>query len=313
MARLNISIPHDLYEATKRWRGTKNLSQICASALQRELAAADTSRTILGLRSVLQPKSEEEQALARAFRLADAVVVDSPRDLEDLRNTLGKAGAEYMNRWLCDDARLAIAGGRQTWEVVRHLDPRSIQLAISALGVAQNDPHVLHVHPNTLTTMLWLLYSPSATAQLVTAESPASPWPDALPLAARPVYFVLSSCSSFSPTSPFAALIGNDTTDRLLAMGVTGDFAYIFFSAKGDLIELADLGCSRSTINRSLFSAGALKRLASRSDARVILIAGGREKLSTIRQALRHLLCNVLITDHGSADELLSAVDQGDS
>jgi DNA-binding transcriptional regulator LsrR (DeoR family) len=96
-------------------------------------------------------------------------------------------------------------------------------------------------------------------------------------------------------------------------MGVTGDFAYIFFSAKGDLIELADLGCSRSTINRSLFSAGALKRLASRSDARVILIAGGREKLSTIRQALRHLLCNVLITDHGSADELLSAVDQGDS
>jgi len=313
MARLNISIPHDLYEATKRWRGTRNLSQICATALQRELSAADTSRTSLGLRSLLQPKSEEEQLLARTFRLVDACVVDSPRDVEELRSTLGKAGAEYLNRWLCDDARLAIAGGRQTWEVVRHLAPRSIQVAISSLGVAQNDPHVLHVHPNTLTTILWLLYSPSASAQLVTAESPDSPWPDDPPVAARPTYFVLSSCSSFSSTSPFATLIGKDMTDMLLVRGASGDFAYIFFSPQGEVIEFSDLGRSRSTLNRSLFSASMLRRLAARSDTRVILVAGGRDKLMTIRHAVQHHLCNVLITDHGSADELFGAVNQEES
>jgi DNA-binding transcriptional regulator LsrR (DeoR family) len=306
MARLNISIPGDLYQATLRWRGTRNLSGICATALRRELEAADSSRSILGLEALLRPKSEEERDLAQAFRLADACIVDAPQAAGELRTSLGKAGADYLDRWLCDDALFAITGGRQIWEVVRQLAPRSIRVAITALGIAQNDPRVLHVHPNTLTTILWLLYSPSATAQLITTPSWVSPWPDNPAPAPRPRYFVLSSCGPFAAASPFATLLGDQTRDKLLSKGATGDFAYIFFSADDKLLEFTDLEPPLPTFNRSLFSARSVQRLASRSDARVILVAGGKEKLPIIKRVLRHNLCNVLITDQDSAAELLT-------
>ena len=311
MARLNISIPRDVYEATKKWRGTRNLSQICATALRQELEAADSARTSQGLKALLRRKSREEEDLARTFRLVDACVVDSPRELADLRSALGHGGAEYLNRWLCDEARIAIAGGRQIWEVVRQLSPRSIRIGITALGVAQNDPRVLHVHPNTLTTILWLLYSPSATAQLVPTPNQGSLWPDNQPSAARPLYFVLSSCSPFLPNSPFATLLGDEIRGRLLDRGVSGDFAYIFFSTEGQVVEFPDID-PHAALGHSVLSARSLQRLTSRADARVILVAGGKDKLGTMLNVFRHRLCNVLITDRDSAMALLNAKSSED-
>jgi len=87
---------------------------------------------------------------------------------------------------------------------------------------------------------------------------------------------------------------------------VAGDFAYVFFDESGDLVDLsAVVAASDLPMDTSFLPATTLQQLATRPDARVILVAGGASKLSIIRQALRHRLCNVLITDEMSAEALL--------
>src|SRR5258708_3238474 len=97
MARLNISLPDELYETAKKWRGTKNLSQICARALEDELRAAEASRTGKGLFVPLRPPSEIERRLVSRFALAEAHVAAHPGPSGDLRAALGQRAAGFPN------------------------------------------------------------------------------------------------------------------------------------------------------------------------------------------------------------------------
>jgi deoxyribonucleoside regulator len=304
MARLNISVPDELYRMTTKWRGRKNLSQICARALEEELAAAEMSRSGEGLLAPLAPPSPAERRLAGRFGLAEAHVVAAPGPVEDLRETLGRRAAAFVDRWICDEAMLAIGGGRQMWRVVRNLQPRAVRVALSALGFRDNDPRVLHVHPNTLATLLWLLYSPRATAQLVAAAAFDDAWQRQLPRRDRPSYFVLASCAPFAAESPFAQLIGDRHTGDLVARGAAGDFAYVFFDGAGALL---DPPAARAVAgpDSALFSAQRLRELAARDDARVVAVAGGAGKLPWLRAAIENRLCNVVITDEPTARSLL--------
>ncbi|HEX9941524.1 MAG TPA: sugar-binding domain-containing protein [Thermoanaerobaculia bacterium] len=306
MARLNISLPDDLYEAAKKWRGTMNLSEICAKALRAELEAAELDRLPGGLLWSLKPPSRLEKTLAKRFGLKAAVITDTPEDPLDLPEVLGSEAARYLDSHLSDDALLAIAGGRQMWRVVRNLSQRSIRITITALGIHENDPQVLHVHPNTLTTLLWLLYSPGAVAKLVAAGTFDSLWRPNLPVKERPSYFVVASCGPFQNGSPFANLIGPQATRNLLERGASGDFAYIFFDKDGQLLEPPDYRVSPTNgIDHSLFSAQQLRDLSKRPDACVLAVAGGESKVLPLRHALDNQLCNVVVTDHDTATELL--------
>ncbi|HVT60205.1 MAG TPA: sugar-binding domain-containing protein [Thermoanaerobaculia bacterium] len=304
MARLNISIPDDLYLAAKKWRGQKNLSQICARALQEEIQAAESCRTGEGLLTPLRPPSQIERTLAGRFALAEAHVVGAPAAAGELREVLGQRAAAFLDRRICDDAMVAIGGGRQMWRMVHNLSPRAVRASLSALGFRETDPQILHVHPNTLVTLLWLLYSPKATAQLVAAASFDLLWRADLPPRDRPTYFVAGSCAPFVAGSPFAQLIGSEHTRNLLARHAAGDFAYVFFDAAGALIDPIDRR-SVSGADCSLFSAQTLQDLSAREDARVVAVAGGAEKLPALRATIRNKLCNVVITDACTAEALL--------
>ena len=303
MARLNISLPDELYETAKKWRGTKNLSQICARALEDELRAAEASRSGKGLFAPLRPPSEIERRLVSRFALAEAHVAAHPGPSGDLRDAIGQRAADFLNRRICDDALLAVGGGRQMWHMVHNLSPRSVRAALSAFGFHSNDPSVLHVHPNTLVTLLWLLYSPGARAQLIGASF-TDLWSADLPERDRPSYFVMASCAAFSPRSPFADLLGERLTGDLLARRAAGDFAYIFFDAAGSLIDPP----GEPAVDQpdcSLFSARMLQTLSARADARVVVAAGGADKLPALRAALANQLCNVVVTDAHTAAALL--------
>ena len=304
MARLNISVPDDLYRTAKKWRGQMNLSQICARALEEEIQAAEMCRTGEGLLAPLAPPSRIERLLAGRFGLAEAHVVAAAEHAEDLRETLGRRAASFLDRWICDEAMLALGGGRQMWRLARNLQPRAVRVALSAMGFRENDPQVLHVHPNTLVTLLWLLYSPRAIAQLVAAAPFELAWQAELPRRDRPSYFVFASCAPYTAESPFAQLIGGRHSGDLLARGAAGDFAYVFFDAAGSLIDPPE----RRAVSGSdcaLFSAQALRGLAARADARVVAVAGGAGKLPVLRAAIQNQLCNVVVTDEPSALALL--------
>ncbi|MBM4266716.1 MAG: hypothetical protein FJ144_08910 [Deltaproteobacteria bacterium] len=300
MARLNISIPSDLYPLAVKWRRRVNLSEICSRALREELEAAEQQRSANALFEALRPPADADRELAEALGLREARVLDDVPRREDLRESLGRLAASYLERTLGDGSLLAIAGGRQMWCLVRNLRPRPLAVTVTALGVHQNDPRVLHAHANTLTTLLWLLFSPHAEAHLVGAEAVSSVWRTDLPKADYPRYFVVGSCAQFDPTGSFGSLIGAERSDALRRSGATGDFLYQFFGESGELLDEAPFaGRDHSVLPRSL-----LAELSAREDARVILVGGGKEKRDVVRHAVAARLCNTLVTDPATAEFL---------
>lgn len=301
MARLNVYLPDELYDLANKWRGTLNLSEICARALREELSVVESSRTTINLSNVVRKPSSREARLLHAFPLKETFVVEVATRTS-IRDELGAVAAGYLDRWLCDGSLLAIAGGRQTWSVIRNLSPRNVRLNIAALGYGQHDPVALHTHPNTLLTLAWLLYAPRAKAHLVGSLKFKGLWRFSNSIGSVPKYFVVASCSAFSASSPFAELLGKDVTKQLLDEGVAGDFAYSFFRNDGGLVNIPTV----AGVDQSVISPETLRTLGQRSDARVILIAGGAEKASVVAWALKNKLCNTLIVDSEVADQLLA-------
>lgn len=306
MARLNIYVPNDVHAQADRWRGKLNLSEICTRALRDEISAAESARITLSIADIVRKRSGLEEQLVRAFQLKDAVVIDVT-DPYAMRDELGAAAAKYLDRWINDGARLAIAGGRQTWGVVRNLSPRNVRIDISALGYGQHDAAALHTHPNTLLTLAWLLYSPRARAHLVGSSRFTELWNLTAPVASTPKYFLLSSCSEFQATSPFADVLGKDASRRLLESGVIGDYAYTFFDGQGGLVDIPAI---EPTMPQSVFAPQTLQALSERDDARTLLVAGGTEKTKFAAMALKKKLCNTLIVDSSLADGLLKSKER---
>src|SRR5262249_23525159 len=156
--------------------------------------------------------------------------------------------------------------------------------------------HVLHAHANTLATMLWLLFSPRASARLVGAN-PEEILDPSLPLESYPKYFVVGSCAPFEADCPLARLLGNESSSLLLSRGASADFLYNFFDKSGRPVAVSLPG------DQSILSAGCLSSLCKRPDTRVLLVAGGREKMGAIRSTLEAKLCNVLVTDIATAQK----------
>jgi|GEM_PF-5826880 len=300
MPRLNIYLPDDVYELASKWRNSANLSEICAQAIRDEFNAVEESRTFSRSLAKIRPPTDLEALLASRFDLHEVVISDAPNGPNDLRDAIGKAASGYIDKSICDGSLVAIAGGRQIWCAVQHLSPRRVRSTITALGMHQADPQLLHAHPNTLATLMWLLYSPRSQAHVVGAQPNPNPWLGALPTKTHPTYFVFSSCSSFVADSPFAKLLGPELVVQLLEHNVFADYAYTFFDASGKEIDIPLPG------DQFRLPASLLRTLSARSDARTVLIAGGEDKFGAIRTTLTTKLCNSLITDPETGRHLLN-------
>ncbi|MBI4127840.1 MAG: hypothetical protein HY459_02085 [Parcubacteria group bacterium] len=298
MPRVNIYLPQEVYRLAAKNRKSINLSAVCAQALREELEASEQYRGISKFIGRLQPRSKIETQLRHDYQLTDALVGE-PNDIDDTRDMLGRLAARYLEENLCDGSLLGLAGGRQMWCVVRNLAPRNLKVVVTALGIEQLDPRVLHVHPNTLTTLAWLLYTPRAEAHLIGAHAFREAWAN-LPVADFPRYFVIASCGPFQEDVPFAELLGEHRVNTLRNTGVIGDFGYIFFDRHG--------GEHTLPLNHgvgSVLPAETIRDLASRPDGRVIAVAGGMEKRPLVKLVLKNSLCNVLVTDSATAKYLL--------
>lgn len=302
MPRLNIYLPNEVFELTEKWRDSANLSEICARAIRDEFEAADNHRAPRTLLQTLAPPTEFERELASAYDLQEAIVIDAPDNEASIRDRLGAAAALYLDQAICDGSLLGIAGGRQTWCMVRSLSPRRVRATITALGFGQADPQLLHAHPNTLATLAWLLYSPRSEAHVIGAGHGNRAWSGELPRRDHATYFIFASCSRFDKESSFARLIGEKSVEKLLHEDVVAEFANVFLDSQGSEVSLP-VCAQRTTLSGDL-----LRTLARRSDVRIVLIAGGATKLEPIRLTLAARLCNALVTDAATARALLGTV-----
>src|SRR5260370_40112134 len=133
-----------------------------------------------------------------------------------IREGLGALAADSLNRNLTHGSVLALGGGRQSWCVAEHMSPRQLEVDIVALGYRQADPHLINAHPNTLITILWLLFSPKARAWLIGSDLKELLWPaSANSHGAR--YFVVGSFAPFQRGSGLARLLGAPATSSLVS------------------------------------------------------------------------------------------------
>jgi len=299
MPRLNVYLPEDLAPLVGRWRARVNLSELCARSLRESLEALESGRTIGGLLDHLRGPTELESEVARKFGLRQAVIAPGASDADDVREVVAVAAANFLERTLADAMAFGVGGGRQMWEVVRRLRARPLRLQLAAIGAAQVDPTVLHAHPNTLVTLLWLLYSPRAVASLVGASGFGSLWTKSEAETGDTTRLVMGSCSSFNVESSFVRLLGRRTAEELQSQGSAGDFLGVFFDGRGESLHLTTDAVT------SLVDGDVLKASARRADTIVALAAGGSSKHTAIRLTLSSRLCNTLITDESTARALI--------
>lgn len=299
MARVNIYLPDDLREAADRWSGRESLSEICARALRNEFAAAEQHRDANRLLSQFRPASGLATQLKKRFGLQDVVLIPPEEQTNLLRERLGQAAADYLAENLSDGAHLAVAGGRQVWCAVRAASKRRVSISITALGMHQADPAMLHAHPNSLVTLLWLLHQPHSEAHIIGSAGGSRLWSGQLPVRDRPSYFILASCARFDSASPIAQLVGLEYADYLAAHGAIGDYAYVFFNDKEPLTK------GPESQPQMLLGAQRLVDLSRRTDARTMLVSGGPQKVDVMRRVLTLGLSNTLITDEATGQCLL--------
>jgi len=305
MPRLNIYVPDRLHEEIERAGNSINLSRVCSEAIRDVLSARSEIREVDYLQAVLfQGHTELEARLATRYGLRTVVA----RAARDRTSGQGEAVAHWsammIDRLIGSDMQLAIGGGTQMWDAVRRLKPRPVQLTVSALGFGHVDARVPHAHPNMLASLLSLVYAPRARAMLVGApdftqawsidsRAQESPWREPL----RRV--IIGSCAPFRETSPYADLLGKETTDFLQEEIVAGDYLGVFCRVDGGVVEPYT-----ASMVKSHLTAGDLQAHAKRGDTIVALAAAGDEKLEIIRRVLRLGLCNTLITDEPTARAL---------
>ena len=301
MPRLNVYIPTEIQAAAKKWRGKINLSEICVRALREELEAAESGRESVTVGRVLNVSTRVERTYARQLGLTDVRIGAVPQG-EPQYGFIGETAASYLDQVMTDEALVAVGGGRQMWYVVRNMMPRNLRATFTALGINQADPVVLHAHPNTLTTLLWLLYTPRGRAHLVGSPVASTLWQGALKeVESNHVRFVVvASCGPIAPDSPLTKLLDDTDARALQRQNVAMDFAYNFMRKNGDIVDFAP------SVPHTILKRDFLQAFSRRSDSRVVLVAAGRLKVPVIRNAIQNRLCNTLITDGETIGRLLS-------
>lgn len=245
-----------------------------------------------------------EQKLISTFNLQDAMVVPTGRE-ENIRQTLGKAGAQYLERHLKSEDLLAVGWGRTIFEIANFIRPNNI-----------NNLRVVTLHGG-LTTSLYLnpydiggklasifdgqcyyIHAPhiATSEELCRSLKSDSMIKQTLEMAKLASYSLVGiGETSAESTLAKMGYINLTEMERLRQQGAVGNVLGQFFDIKGEEI---DCDLHRRIVALSLKD---LKRMRN-----VIGIAGGKGKTRPILGALRGEYIKTLITDEQMAKAIIN-------
>lgn len=255
-----------------------------------------------------------ETELKRRFGLEEALVVT---DLYDNQNTdisikrIGEMAAGYLDKILKDGDTVGISWGGTMHQTVRQLkpsSPRNIQV-LQLVGNCMDDYNV-DIDVTTLTEQMAQafrgttvrLYAPMhVNSDIVRKELLREPIIRKAIDKIRSVDYALTGIADVSlerPKSTWAGYLTENKKRELIKKGAVGYLCGYFLDKDGN--KLSD------SINDKIIgiSFEDLKKVPH-----VIAVAGGLDKTSAIRAALRGKLVHRLITDSWIAEKLLAMRD----
>ncbi len=245
-----------------------------------------------------------EQKLISAFELQDAMVVPTNQE-ENIRQTLGKATAQYLERHLKNEDLLAVGWGRTIFEIVNFIRPNNIKnLRVVTLhgGLTTS----LYLNPYDIGGKLasifdgqcYYIHAPhiAASEKLCRSLKSDSMIKQTLDMAKFASYSLVG-IGETSADSTLAKLGYTSLTEmeKLRQQKAVGNILGQFFNIKGEEI---DCELHRRIIALSLKD---LKKMKN-----TIGIAGGKSKIKAILGALYGGYIKILITDEGTAKEVMN-------
>jgi len=255
--------------------------------------------------------SELERTLVDRFALSSAIVVARTGQSEELgRARLGHAAARYLEESLGHGDIVGVGSGRTLYAMATALrPPRTVQAAfVPLLGGLQQVPAFFQAnelaralaegfHAESLHLYTPAVLGDAQARDAVLASSPVldvvKMW-DGLTVAVVGIGNVRSR-----PGTPtlFATYLDPQTQHRLMDEGAVGGICLRYFTIEG-----------RPCRELSARVAGLdLDRL--RRTARVIAVAGGKDKAEAILGALRGDYVKTLVTDEDAAREILALAE----
>lgn len=249
--------------------------------------------------------TELESRLMERFNLPRAIVMPAPLDSTQLKRTLGKAAAQYLERVLRPNDCLGVAWGTTVLEAAQHLKPQTVPDLCVVQAVGGLLPDLGEINPFDVTRRIaealgaryYYLYAPMFLSSPEVKDALLrEPFVAHVLERARNASHVLTSVGEMGPTATFRQVgyLDEKTFQDLETLGAVGSMFARFFDAQGRpvaseldqrtlAVELADL-----------------RRIED-----VILVAGGYQKVNAILGALHGGYVKTLITDAVTARELL--------
>ncbi len=259
---------------------------------------------------VIPPESSEpviERALEEQCGLKEAVIVPSSASRDELLRNLGTGVAGYLHRIIGGSDVIGLAWGRSLYAMIEAMSPlnlpdvRVVQL-LGGLGDPDAEIHgseIARRFAQLVQAKPRMLVAPGvvATASVKNALLADPQVSDTLRLASSVDVAIVGvgTLNQNSVVLSAGTILSDEDVKRLKKKKVVGDIALRFFDADGRPVddELNDriVGVTLEEI---------------RAMPRVVAVAGGPEKLEAICGALRGKFVNVLVTDHDTAEKLLS-------
>jgi len=254
--------------------------------------------------------TELARSLEDRFQLQEAIVTD-PVDDPETRSTIGRAGAQYLERNLTNDLVLGIGMGRTVSSILPAMIPRKLDnITIRTLAGAYEEPG-LHSNAYNIAWRLADLLNATCEQLYCPLIVPDKATRKAL-LKDRTLHELLESVSECDMVLVGLGALDNDSP--LIRLG---------YVSPDQLAELRSAGAAGEILGRFYDLQG--NPLVTEFDQRilgidlgqlcnietVIALAHGSNKVGPMLGALRTGCINVLITDRWTAESVLVRDDLG--
>jgi len=255
---------------------------------------------------------ELENQLETKFNLKEAIVteVDLPEENHSesiLKRQLGQAAADYLHRSIADNDVIGVTWGTTLQAMIDRLQPKPVKgvhvvQALGAVGPPEAKAHATDISrrlSQLLGSTLTLLHAPAVVHSSEVREALLSDprVKKALDQFHRinVAYVGLGAMNTNPVLQSGSAELPEGLKKELMNSDAIGDIGLNFFNIDGEEVV---------TSLKDLFFGITLDEL--REVDTVVGIAGGCDKLQTIRGALNGRLVDVLITDQHTAEKLCS-------
>lgn len=245
-----------------------------------------------------------EQELKSIFKLQDAMVVPVGQ-YEKIRQTLGKAAAQYLERHLKSGNLFAVGWGRTVYEVARFIRPDNIKnLRIVTLNGGLTTSFYLNPYDvgAKLSSLFrgecYYIHAPAIAASEELCRSFRSDLTvkQALQMAKLANYSLVGIGEMSAETTLVSTgYINLADVEILHRKGAVGNIVGQFFNIEGNIVDCA--------LHKRIiaFPIEELKEMNN-----VIGVAGGRDKIEAILGALHGNFIKVLITDEETATSIMN-------